>query len=98
MTVFTIGYLKFKDVEAYRRYQAAFPAVFAKCKGSIVVADETPRVMSGTLDVDKVVVLSFPDEAEARRFFESPEYREIAKDRDKGAELSSVLVKGFEFQ
>jgi uncharacterized protein (DUF1330 family) len=96
MTVYTIAHLKFTDVEAYRRYQAAFPAVFAKFNGKVVVADEAPVVTNGTVDADKVVVLSFPDAAEAKRFFESAEYREIAKDRDAGARLSAVLVKGFE--
>jgi uncharacterized protein (DUF1330 family) len=96
MTVYTIAHLKFTDIDAYRRYQNAFPAVFAKFNGKVVVADEAPVVTSGDVDADKVVVLSFPDTGEAKRFFESAEYREIARDRDKGAKLSAVLVKGFE--
>lgn len=96
MTVYAVGHLKFTDIAAYRRYQAAFPAVFAKFRGKVVVADEAPVALIGAPEADKIVVLSFPDEAEARRFFESAEYREIARDRDKGAQLWSVLVKGFE--
>lgn len=96
MTVYTIGQLRFKDIAAYRRYQSAFPAVFAKFDGKVLAADEAPRVLTGELAVDKVVVIAFPDEAEAQRFAESPEYREIAKDRDKGADISVVMVKAFE--
>jgi uncharacterized protein (DUF1330 family) len=95
MAVYSIGLLKFKDIAAYRKYQAAFPAVFGKFKGKVVVADEAP-VTQGDLSFDKVVVLEFPDAAEAQRFATSPEYRAISVDRDKGADVQVLLVKGFE--
>ena len=98
MPVYTVAQLKFTDVDAYRRYQKAFPAVFAKFNAKVLVADESPRVLEGEWPHDKVVILSFPDEAEARRFGESPEYREIAKDRKAGADAVVLMVKGFEPQ
>ena len=96
MTVFTIAQLKFTDIDAYRRYQQAFAAVFAKFKGTVIAADERPRVLEGEWPRDKVVILSFPDEAEAQRFSMSPEYQAIAKDRQAGADAVILLVKGFE--
>jgi uncharacterized protein (DUF1330 family) len=96
MPVYTIAQLKFTDIDAYRRYQKAFPAVFAKFNAKVLVADESPRVLEGEWPRDKVVILAFPDEAEAKRFGESPEYREIAKDRKAGAEAVVLMVKGFE--
>ena len=98
MTVYTLAQLTFTDVEAYRRYQRAFPAVFAKFNGKVVAADEAPRVLEGDWTHDKVVILAFPDEAEAMRFSNSPDYAEIAKDRKAGAEAVIVMVKGFEPQ
>ncbi len=96
MTVYTIAQLKFTDIDAYRRYQKAFPAVFAKFNAEVLVADESPRVLEGEWPGDKVVILAFPDEAEARRFGESREYREIATDRKTGADAVVLLVRGFE--
>ena len=96
MAVYTIAQLKFTDIDAYRRYQKAFPAVFAKFNVKVLVADESPRVLEGDWPRDKVVVLAFPDEAEARRFANSPEYQEIAKDRKAGADAVVLMVKGFE--
>ncbi len=96
MPVYTIAQLKFTDIDAYRRYQKAFPAVFAKFDAKVLVADEAPRVLEGDWPRDKVVILAFPDEAEARRFAGSPEYQEIAKDRKAGADAIVLMVKGFE--
>ena len=96
MTVYTIAQLKFTDIDAYRRYQTAFPAVFAKFNAKVLVADEAPRLLEGNWARDKVVILAFPDEAEATRFARSPEYMEIARDRKAGAEAVVLLVKGFE--
>ncbi len=94
MTVYTIAQLKFTNLEAYRRYQKAFPAVFRKFNGRVLVADEAPTVLEGEWPRDKIVVLSFPDEAEARRFHDDPEYQEIARDRKAGADCVVVLAAG----
>ncbi len=96
MPVYTIAQLKFTHIDAYRRYQKAFPAVFAKFNAVVLVADESPRVLEGDWPRDKVVILAFPDEAEAKRFAMSPEYQEIAKDRKAGADAIVLMVKGFE--
>jgi uncharacterized protein (DUF1330 family) len=95
MTVYTVAQLKFTNVEAYRRYQNAFPAVFAKFNAKVLAADESPRVIEGDWPRDKVVILAFPDEAEALRFSASPEYAAIAKDRKAGADAVVLMVKGF---
>lgn len=96
MTVYSIAQLKFTDVDAYRRYQRAFPAVFAKFNAKVIVADESPTVLEGDWPRDKIVILAFPDEAEARRFGASPDYQAIAKDRKAGADAVVIMAKGFE--
>jgi uncharacterized protein (DUF1330 family) len=96
MTVYSIAQLKFTDIDAYRRYQKAFPAVFAKFNAKVIVADESPVVLEGDWPRDKIVILAFPDEAEAKRFGSSPEYQAIAKDRKAGADAVVIMVKGFE--
>lgn len=96
MTVYVFAALKFTDRARYDRYQAAFPAVFAKFNGAVLAADESPRLLSGSWDREKVVMMSFPNEEEAQRFLQSPEYLEISKDREAGADTLSVMVKGLD--
>ena len=94
MAVYTIAQLKFTDEAAYRRYQAAFPPVFAKFDGAVLVADEAPVVLEGSWPYNKIVILRFPDEAEALRFAGDPDYEAIARDRKAGAAGTVILARG----
>ncbi|RUP03433.1 MAG: DUF1330 domain-containing protein [Mycobacterium sp.] len=94
MTVYAIAQLKFTDRAAYDRYQAAFMDVFRRYSGTVLAADEAPRVVEGDWDREKVVLMSFPDEAAFHAWAQSPEYQEISKDRQAGADTVVLLVKG----
>jgi len=94
MAAYILAQLRFKDVAAYRRYLAAFPAVFARFDGRVLIADEAPEPLEGDLNQDKVVLLEFPDAEEARRFTNDPEYRAVAADRVQGADTVVTLLKG----
>ncbi len=63
MTVYVIAQLKFADRAAYDRYQARFFDVFRKFNGRLLSADEGPSVVEGDWNRDKLVLMSFPDEA-----------------------------------
>src|SRR5271155_3166474 len=92
--VYAIAQLWIHDATAYGRYVDRFMEVFRKYKGRVLVADESPVVLEGMWDGNKVVVLSFPDEASLREWAESPEYLQIAKDRKAGAKSLIVMVQG----
>ena len=95
MTVYAIVQLKMIDRAAYDRYQARFFDVFKKFGGRLLSADENPAVLEGTWDRDKVVLMSFPDEAAFHAWSDSPEYQEISRDRKAGADGIVLLAKGF---
>jgi hypothetical protein len=44
-------------------YQARFFDLFRKFSGRLPSADENPAILEGTWDRDKLVLMSFPDEA-----------------------------------
>jgi uncharacterized protein (DUF1330 family) len=94
VTVYAVAQLRFTDRAAYDRYQARFMDVFRRHRGTLLVADESPEVVEGHWDRDKVVLMSFPDEAAFRSWSESPEYQEISKDRRVGADTVVLLAKG----
>jgi uncharacterized protein (DUF1330 family) len=94
MNVYAIAQLKITDRATYDRYQAKFLGVMKRFQGRVLAADESPKVIEGKWERDKVVVLSFPDEAAFHEWAESPEYQEISKDRKAGSEAVVLLVKG----
>jgi uncharacterized protein (DUF1330 family) len=95
LTVYAIVQLKMTDRAAYDRYQARFFDVFKKFSGRLLSADENPAVLEGAWDRDKVVLMSFPDEAAFHAWANAPEYLEIARDRKAGAQAIVLLAKGF---
>jgi len=95
MTVYVIVQLKMIDRAAYDRYQARFFDVFKRFNGRLLSADEEPKVLEGTWNRDKLVLMSFPDETAFQAWASSPEYLDIAKDRKAGADAVVLLAKGF---
>jgi uncharacterized protein (DUF1330 family) len=96
LTVYVIAQLKMKDVATYDRYLARFFAVFRNFNGKLLSADDNPAVVEGEWDRDRVVMMSFPDEASFRVWSESPGYLKISKDRKAGADCLVLLAKGFD--
>jgi uncharacterized protein (DUF1330 family) len=95
MAVYAIAQLTITDREAYNRYQARFMGVMSRFKGQVLAADESPQVVEGSWDRQKVVLLSFPDETAFWDWERSPEYQEIAKDRKAGSTAVILLARGF---
>jgi uncharacterized protein (DUF1330 family) len=96
LTVYVIAQLKMTDLAAYDRYLARFFAVFRNFNGKLLSADDNPAVVEGAWDRDRVVMMSFPDEASFRAWSESPGYLKISKDRKAGADCLVLLVKGYD--
>ncbi len=96
MTVYFAGQIKIKNREAYDRYAAKFMDVFSKFKGTMLAADFDPKVLSGEWDKDRLVLMSFPDEASLMAWLTSDAYKEISADRDEGADITALLAQGIE--
>jgi uncharacterized protein (DUF1330 family) len=94
MTVYVVAQLRFVDRPAYDRYQAQFLDVLRQSEGRLLAADEKPKVLEGSWDREKLVILSFPGESSAREFLTSKAYEEIAKDRKAGADALVLLAEG----
>jgi len=96
MTVYALAQLTIHDRARYDRYQSRFMDVLKRHKGRLLAADESPQVVEGTWEREKVVLLAFADEAAYLAFAESGEYQAIAVDRLAGADAVVLLVKGID--
>ena len=94
MAVYAIAQLKMTDRAPYDRYQARFFDTFKKFSGRLLSAGENPSVLERIWDRDKLVLMSFPDEAAFRIWASSDEYREISEDRKAGAQAVVLFAKG----
>ena len=93
VTVYAIAQITITDREAYDRYQARFMDVFRRFEGKVLAADEAPAVLEGQWPHQKIILMSFPDEAAFRAWSSSPAYQEISKDRLAGSHGVVLLAK-----
>jgi uncharacterized protein (DUF1330 family) len=82
------------DAEQYERYKAASPGAIAAGGGRFVVRGGEIAVLEGDWQPKRLVVLEFEDLDAAKRWYESPEYREAKELREGAAKLHMVAVEG----
>jgi uncharacterized protein (DUF1330 family) len=94
MSVYVIADLNWTDPSARAEYGKRARAALAKYGGRYVVAGGAPQTLEGEWQPSAVAVIEFPTEEQARRWYESDEYRPLKALRFKGAKTSAVLVEG----
>jgi len=93
MSCYIIAQIKINDRDEYRIYEEGFDEIFEKYKGIVVAMDEDPVILEGEWPYTRTVLIRFPNEEEARRWFESPEYQKLAENRRKASTGNIVLIK-----
>lgn len=93
MTAYWIAHVTITDPEAYARYQALGPAVFAAHGGRFLARGGQSEVMEGPV-LDRHVVIEFPSLAAAHACYASPEYQAARACREGAATAHVVIVEG----
>ena len=86
MSCYFVAQIDVRDREEYQKCLAGFDAIFSQYKGIVVAVDEDPVVLEGEWPYTRSVIIRFPNEDEARRWYESPEYGELKKHRHQHRE------------
>jgi len=82
------------DPAQYEHYRALAPAAIAKYGGRYLVRGGAATVLEGEWQPHRVVVLEFPTVDAAKRFYDSPEYREAREVRKGAVRMSIFVVEG----
>lgn len=94
MACYLIAQIDVRDPEVYRQYLERFDEVFSQYKGIIMAADDNPIVLEGEWPYRRTVLIRFPDFEEAKRWYESPEYQQLAELRRQGSDSNIALITG----
>lgn len=73
-------------------YAATLPPIYAKYGGRYVAFSTDYDVAEGTYDSKAIIISAWPDAAAARKFWNSPEYREAVKLREDIGRFDVVIV------
>jgi uncharacterized protein (DUF1330 family) len=94
MPAYVIADSDVHDPEAYERYKAAVPATLEASGGRFVARGGETAVLEGGRQPHRVVVIEFEDLEAAKRWYDSPGYREARALREGAATLEIIAVQG----
>ena len=94
MSAYLIALEVIEDREEFDKYREKVHPVLSKYNAEIIVSNESVEIMEGEWPYTKTVVIRFPSMEIAKRFYESPEYKEIIQHRFRAATTDLILVDG----
>ena len=96
MSVYIIARFNIHDRSEYDKYSAGFLEVFEKFDGKMLSIDEDPMVLAGAWDDTRSVIIEFPSKESALTWMNSDDYQAIAKHRNAGSIVNSILVNALD--
>lgn len=93
MSVYIIAQIKIHDRKEYEIYENGFDEIFAKYKGMLMAVDESTEILEGEWPYTRTVLITFRREEDARAWFNSSEYQELAKHRRNASDGNIVMVR-----
>lgn len=94
MPAYLIAEVDVADTAAYEEYKKITPGAVAAYGGRFIVRGGTVDGKEGGWMPARLVVVEFPSMAQARKFYDSPEYAPALAIRLKAAKSRLVLADG----
>ena len=94
MAAYVIADIEVTDSTGFAEYQQKVPATIAAYGGRYLVRGGATEVMEGNWSPRRCVVLEFPDMAQLKKWYASPEYRPLLAIRERTTRSNLVLTEG----
>ena len=94
MAAYVIVDIEVTDPAGFDEYRQRVPATLAAHEGRFLVRGGALEVVEGSWRPRRLVVLEFPSLAQARRWYDSEEYREPKAMRLRTSKANIVFVEG----
>lgn len=94
MCCYFVAQITIHDKLEYESYLDGYDQIFKNYSGEVLAVDDSPKVLEGNWPYTRTVIIRFPNQAEALRWYESDEYQQLAKHRHKASKADIILVKG----
>lgn len=86
--------LNVTDPVLYEQYRGPVPAIIAAHGGRYLVRGGPAELLEGDADIQRQVILEFPDMAALKAFYHSAEYAPLKALRQRAAHGSLVAIEG----
>ena len=91
--VYLVANLEVHDEARYREYERGFFPILKKHGGSFLTFDDAAVTFEGSSPrAGRMILFTFPSEANARAWFDDPEYQALSEHRRAGTELAFLTM------
>jgi uncharacterized protein (DUF1330 family) len=94
MPAYVVVEIRITDPELYEQVKQQTPPVVAAYGGKYLARGGHTEALHGDWSPERLVVIEFESIEQARRWYDSPEYRQIRVLRDQSAQVNMVLTEG----
>ncbi len=94
MKAYLVLDLSINNFAGFGKYIAEIPAFIARHSGKYIVQGAEPTAIEGDWKPERLVILEFPERANAEAFLGDPDIRELFKVRHATTTSKLVLVDG----
>jgi uncharacterized protein (DUF1330 family) len=94
MSAYIVVEVDITDPERFKDYQAMVPATIAAFGGKYKVRGGAVETLEGSWNPSRVVVLEFESVEQAKRWWDSDEYREARDLRQATSNANMIVVQG----
>jgi uncharacterized protein (DUF1330 family) len=94
MTAYVVVDVEVHDHERYEEYKQLAPASIAKHGGKYVARGGKVEVLEGSWKPRRFVILEFPSLAQAKKWWDSPDYADAKRLRQQTASTNMVVIEG----
>jgi uncharacterized protein (DUF1330 family) len=96
MSAYVVVEVDVKDPECYTDYRAMVPASLEVYGGKFLVRGGAVENLEGSWQPSRFVVLEFESVEQAKRWWDSDEYREARNLRQATSDTKMIVVEGYE--
>ena len=93
MAAYFIVDIDIKDMEGMREYREAVPRTIQKYGGRYLVRAGRRELVEGNWQPKRAVVVEFPSFEQAKRWYESEDYRGLKAQRQAASNSNMILVE-----
>ena len=94
MKAYLVLDLTVNDYGSFRTYVAEMPAFIVKHAGKYIVQGVVPTTIEGDWKPERMVIIEFPERANAEAFLGDPDIQDLFKVRHETTTSKLVLVDG----
>jgi uncharacterized protein (DUF1330 family) len=91
---YLVAEIEVVNPDPYKAYVAAAGPLVAAYGGKYLVRGGAAEALEGAPPAGRMVLVEFPSMAEAKRFYDSPEYTEVRQGRIENAVSRFILIEG----